>query len=213
MSIALPPWRTDFYSIEVSAVPADAKLRVTIDAVGDRITAPGDAASAPFPKTLSIPSLSERIDLTAIEDLPEGQRVLSRVQNRAASLVIDSAELLPQLQLSIRGDPARPTIDVWFSPAAGDGIWAGMSWGQPKPKINWTLLLPPSPGSFRMPEIPPTLGAFLPRGDLRGGIATLFDRSSIDRWSLVRSAPTDSMRHAVTRAQIDTMLRFSQARR
>jgi hypothetical protein len=215
MSIALPAWRTDFVPISLSTSPSDAKLRATIDAVAAEITARGDLASSPFPKTMSIPaSLSQKIDLTVIEDGEKSQRVVSRVQDRSPSLVFDTKDFLPAISISIQGsDQPRPTISVAFDSGSGDGLWAGMSWGQPKPRLNWTLLLPPQPASFRMPELPPALSAFSPSGEARGGIATLFDRGSIDRWSQLRSVPTSSMRWAVTRAPQDQLLRFSQARR
>ncbi len=201
--IAMPRWRTDFDRIAVQVIDAPGKARVSIDPLGML----GDAGEG----ELKVPRLGAEYEVT----LTIEARTLHRLEKRAKSYAVDAKELLPRT-IDVGWDASdehRPILKFRFDgdPSGADATWAGISWGQPKPRLNWSMVGPPRDGPLRAPILPPSLSAWLPSGKPVSMVVTLFDRSSLE-WRDVRTAPTGSMRYAVVRAPQDRVLRTSQGR-
>jgi hypothetical protein len=218
-AIELPAWRTDFFAIELNVhdpAPDAMRSSATIDPEASELTMRGDAWEAPFPRRMLVPSaLAERLGLTFVEQADHSsQRMISRLDVRSSSIDLDTNELLPRIRnLAWKSDGARTTLQFDLAEADADGAWIGMSWGAPKPHHNWTFVGPPHVRRVQTPELPAALSAWLPSGPPRSAVVTMFDRASIEDWSQVRVAPTDSMRSAVVRGAGERALRFTQARR
>ncbi len=221
MSIALPPWRTRFVPIEVDVLnpPAKAKLQATVDPVVDGLCSLGSTIDGPFPRTVLVPAgLSDQVEVSVVaESKDRGRRAIATLVKSAPRLVVNTSELLPAI-VGVRWrstDEQRPTIEYQLDGDASgaDGVWIGASFGEPKIRVNWTTLAPPSSGPIRIPALPPSLAEWSPRGPPRSAIVTIFDRSGVDGWQEARRSPTASMRHAVVRAPGDDRVRFSQGRR
>jgi hypothetical protein len=220
-SLSLPAWRTDLFPVALSVLnpPGDVdRAWATLDVESNELTMVGDTGRPPFDGRLLVPSaLAERLAVTYVERFgSSGTRITSELEVRSSAIELDAIELLPRVTDLVWETGESGTAFQWkldADPIDADGVWLGASWGSPKPKVNWTFVLPPHLRSARTPKLPPELSEWSPADRPKSAVITVFDRASITHWSQVRTRPTESMREAVVRGRGESALRFSQLRR